>query len=254
MPEASPARLRSAKTKLLSIVRKLYPEFVRELEEEKRRGATLWEKPDFIWEALLGSMATMGDSRGKRLVEDVDLHQRVVFSALGTLSPARRFRVLENTMRQAEVRWYRKKARWLADNFSRLVADGGPEGAKQTLESCPGREAMMRFLRSFRGIGEKYARNVMMDAFHPCFRESIAFDARLKNVSAALGVQFSDYRQAEEFFLDVAHQAELSGWELDRLIYKGYERIKGVYLEETGPGKHSGTVDKDPHRLCPTRR
>lgn len=53
MPEASPARLRSAKTKLLSIVRKLYPEFVRELEEEKRRGATLWEKPDFIWEALL---------------------------------------------------------------------------------------------------------------------------------------------------------------------------------------------------------
>lgn len=43
--------------------------------------------------------------------------------------------------------------------------------------------------------------------------------ARIKSVSDALGASFSAYSAHEAFYLGVAHQANFSGWELDRLLY-----------------------------------
>ncbi|HEY3853400.1 MAG TPA: hypothetical protein VGO67_03290 [Verrucomicrobiae bacterium] len=74
-------------------------------------------------------------------------------------------------------------------------------------------------MKSFSGIGDKYARNIMMDVYHPEFRDSIAVDARIKALSNALGVSFDSYADHERFYLSVAHDAGLNGWELDRLIF-----------------------------------
>jgi thermostable 8-oxoguanine DNA glycosylase len=251
--QASAARFKSAKARLVSVIRKLHHKYVGKLDEEKRRGALLWKKPDFIWESLLVSMATMGNSRGEALVKRKDLHRRVAFAALSALSSAGRIRVLEETMRKAGVRWHRKKARWLGDNFSRLVADGGPETAKQKLESCQGREGAIRFLQSFRGIGEKYARDLMMNVYDPRFRESVAFDVRLNKVLEALSVKFSSYRKAEEFFLEVAHRAGLEGWEFDRLVYKGIKNVLDKLGCEAPARKPSGAIQKEGHKR-PCRR
>ena len=43
------------------------------------------------------------------------------------------------------------------------------------------------------GIGDKYARNIMMDVYHEDFRDSIAVDARIKAVSERLGLSFASY-------------------------------------------------------------
>ena len=56
-----------------------------------------------------------------------------------------------------------RKTEWLIENYDRIVTDGGPGPRKRALEACPGREAKIRFMKSFRGIGDKYARNLLMD-------------------------------------------------------------------------------------------
>jgi hypothetical protein len=91
--------------------------------------------------------------------------------------------------------------------------------AKERLLREVGREAKIRFLDAFPGIGEKYARNIMMDVYHEDFRESIAIDSRIKAISEALGLSFSSYADHEAFYLTVARKAGLNGWELDRLLY-----------------------------------
>jgi hypothetical protein len=58
-----------------------------------------------------------------------------------------------------------------------------------------------------------------MDVYHPDFRDSIAIDARIKSLSASLGLHFASYADHEQFYLGVAREAGLNGWELDRLIF-----------------------------------
>ena len=112
-----------------------------------------------------------------------------------------------------------KKAQYILGCFDIIEGIGGPEEAKDILLRLKGMDAKIRYLNSFPGIGEKYARNIMMDVYHEDFRESIAVDARIKTLSDALGLSFSDFSSHEAFYLKVARRAGLNGWELDRLIY-----------------------------------
>ena len=59
----------------------------------------------------------------------------------------------------------------------------------------------------------------MMDVYHEDFRNSIAIDVRVKKISENLGLNFNKYQEHENFFLDAAREANLNGWELDRLMY-----------------------------------
>ena len=80
---------------------------------------------------------------------------------------------------------------------------------KRALEQCVGRDAKIRFLDAFEGVGPKYARNMLMDVYHPDFHESIAVGERIKKVLEVIGVGFSNYLKTEEFLLGVAHEAGL---------------------------------------------
>jgi hypothetical protein len=118
-----------------------------------------------------------------------------------------------------------KKASWLADAFERIMTAGGPSRVKKDLLTRNGREGKMAFWREFRGIGEKYSRNIMMDIYHPEFRDSIAIDQRIKKVSRILGVRFGTYEEEEQFYRVVARQAGVNGWELDRMLYGFRDKI-----------------------------
>lgn len=187
--------------------------------EHLKTGATKFDQPDWIWEALLLSFGTMGNSRGAVLVHDPRIDNSVRFDVLLHLSPESRRDTIETALRTAKVRMPSVKTRWLTENFDRIVADGGMQAVKDRLNGCDGIGGKLRFLRTFKGIGQKYARNLMMDVFHPDFRESIAIDVRIKSVSARLGLTFARYADEENFYLCVARRAGLSGWELDQLLY-----------------------------------
>lgn len=72
----------------------------------------------------------------------------------------------------------------------------------------------------------KYARNIMMDVYHKDFRNSIALDARIKGISSALGLKFSSYAEHESFYLNVARDAGINGWDLDRLLFNFRKEVE----------------------------
>jgi hypothetical protein len=67
---------------------------------------------------------------------------------------------------------------------------------------------------------------------YPDFWESIAVDTRGQHVLDALGLPFRDYDEKEKFFLEVAHEAGLNGWQLDRLIYNSNDAVLAALNEE----------------------
>jgi len=197
----------------------------REVIDPEKLVTLRWEMPDLIWELLLLSFSSMGNSSGMRLVQTPELHDSVRFDLLSKLGLDQRLARLRSTLKAAGVRWPNQKAGRLAENFDRIQREGGPESVKSKLSEQPGRDAKIKFLRTFRGIGDKYARNMMMDVYHEDFRESIAIDERIKKISKTLGLEFGTYDEAERFFLEIAHRAGINGWKLDRLLYLFTDQI-----------------------------
>jgi hypothetical protein len=208
-----------ARSRLVEVVTRLAAERRAELEERKQNHADI-ARPDFLWHYLLQSFATMGRSSGWHgLIGNKTNYDRVTYPALEALSPTDRLRVAREVCRVAKVRMPDRKGDFIVGCFERIHGMGGPETAKALLLSQPGREAKIRWLKAMPGIGDKYARNIMMDVYHEDFRDSIAVDARIKAVSDTLGLSFPSYSAHETFYLEVARQAGLNGWELDRLLY-----------------------------------
>jgi hypothetical protein len=88
-----------------------------------------------------------------------------------------------------------------------------------------GTKAKIAFMKCFSGIGDKYARNVWMDIYHPDFYDNIAIDDRIKQITVAMGYRFATYLEHEQFFLGIAKESNLQGWELDRLLYNFKEDV-----------------------------
>jgi len=209
----------AAKTRLVGVVRVLAAQKRAELERHKE-GQSGLVRPDFVWHYLLQSFSTMGRASGWHgLIGNQANYRRITYTALAALTPQARAAQVRKVCRAAGIRMPDKKADYILGCFEYVTRLGGPKAAKTKLLAQPGREAKIAFLKSFPGIGPKYARNIMMDVYHPDFRDSIALDVRIKAISEALGLCFASYAEHERFYLDVAREAGLNGWELDRLLF-----------------------------------
>ncbi|MDY6817004.1 MAG: hypothetical protein SV598_14340 [Pseudomonadota bacterium] len=211
--------INAAPVQLVAVVRRLADEKRADLDRHKENHADI-DRPDFLWHYLLQSFATMGRSAGWHgLIGNRDNYSRITYSALLDLPDGDRLREAREVCRAAKVRMPDRKGDFIVGCFDRIRDMGGPENAKNQLLAQPGRESKIRWLKEMPGIGDKYARNIMMDVYHEDFRDSIAVDARIKSVSDWLGLSFPSYSEHEDFYLGVAEQADLNGWELDRLLY-----------------------------------
>lgn len=188
-PSSASDNRAKARERLAEVGRLVATKHRHKLDDVKAEGTASFERDDWLWESLLGSFSTMGRSKGVVLVRDPKLHNRVTYASLARLPRNGRKRRLKNTLRAARlVRMPDKKADWLFKAFERISDMGGPLAAKTRQLSAPGRERKLEFLRSFDGIGPKYSRNMLMDAYHPEFHDSIALDQRIMSVSRLLGL------------------------------------------------------------------
>lgn len=209
----------AGRNRLVTVVRTLAVEQRAELERLKQEASGL-ARPDFIWHYLLQSFSTMGRASGWRgLIGNQDNYRRVTYPVLAALSPEARQQQVQQTCRAANIRMPDRKAKFILGCFDYIQRLGGLETAKSRLLSECGRDGKIRFLQTFPGIGPKYARNIMMDVYHEDFRDSIALDVRILAISETLGLSFPSYAAHEEFYLGVASEAGLNGWELDRLLF-----------------------------------
>ncbi|MBK9137447.1 MAG: hypothetical protein IPM17_01575 [Verrucomicrobia bacterium] len=210
----------SIRKKLVATAKSLAREHKTTLDKLKAEHDQL-ARPDFLWHYLLQSFATMGRAAGWHgLIGNKVNYDKVRYETLARLSPEARAAQVEQTCRSAKIRMPAKKAGYILGCFQRVRDLGGLEGAKRALFAQKGRDAKIRFLKTFPGIGDKYARNIMMDVYHEDFRDSIAIDARIKGLSQHWGLSFRSYAEHEAFYLSVAEEAGLNGWELDRLMFR----------------------------------
>jgi len=206
--------------KLIQFLQHLTPKMLETLTKYKELGRSDLKRPDIIWYLLLQSFSTMGNSRGwEGLIVNQDNYQRVTFDALSGLSEDERSRRLTTVLHDAKVRMPNLKAKQLNENYKMILSMGGLERAKEKAFAQVGTKAKIAFMKRFIGIGDKYARNVWMDIYHPDFYDNIAIDDRIKQITEAMGYSFSNYYEHEQFFLGIAKEANIQGWELDRLLY-----------------------------------
>jgi thermostable 8-oxoguanine DNA glycosylase len=187
---------------------------------EHKKGYDGLERPDFLWHFLLQSFSTMGRSSGwDGLIGNKTNYNQVTFQELDSLPEKEREEQVIAVCRKAKIRMPDQKAEYILKCFKQVKELGGPEAAKESLLSLKGRDLKIKFLRQFHGIGQKYARNIMMDVYHEDFRNSIAIDVRIKAISTLLDIDFKTYEEEEIFYLESAKKAGLNGWEVDRLLY-----------------------------------
>src|SRR6478672_370894 len=117
----SPEHLHMAATQLVNAIQTVADSRRAELERMKA-DRHKFEQPDWLWEALLLSLSTMGNSRGAALVKNPEFHARVRFSTIQKTERKDRQLVIEGTMRKAKVRMPLRKAQFLCQNFDRIVA------------------------------------------------------------------------------------------------------------------------------------
>lgn len=179
------------------------------------------KRDDFLWHYILQSFATWGGSSGwKGLIDTAETYDQITFDAVRKWPASKRTQRASRIFATAKVRYANDKGRHLVGCFDHINELGGLVAARDMLLQQKGREAKIRFLKAFPGIGDKYARNIMMDVYHPDFRNSIAIDSRIKKISNEWKLTFRSYSEHEAFYLEVARTASLSGWELDRLMYR----------------------------------
>jgi len=211
----------SKRQALVDSLKRITPEMRSYLSNQKRWGKDELERPDFVWHILLQSFATWGTARGHEgLIGNQDNYRRVTFDALSRLEADERPLVLEEVFLAAKVRYAVMKARLMARNYDLVAKMGGPLEATRQAFSQDGKEAKITFMKRFYGIGPKYARNIWMDAYHPDFHDTIAVDLRIRKITKALGYSFKTYEEEERFYQEIAKEAGLQGWEVDRLLYE----------------------------------
>jgi len=212
--------IRSVRSKLASAAQSLAI-IKRELLESQKANYADLQRPDFVWHYLLQSFSTMGGVSGwKGLIGNKANYGRMTFEALCDVPDTRRLAHATTICEDAKVRYAKQKGKYIVGCYERIIEIGGPQAAKDLLLGQPGRDAKVSFLKSFPGIGDKYARNIMMDVYHDDFRDSIAVDLRIQAISTQWELVFDSYTEHEAFYLEVARDADLNGWELDRLMFR----------------------------------
>jgi len=190
------------------------------LEALKANHADL-ERDDFLWHYLLQSFATLGGASGwDGLIGNEANCRKMSYETFSDMDDADRVPYAHEIFAAAKVRYPNQKASNIVACFDKMHAMGGLRAAKENLLQQEGRGGKIAFLKSFPGIGDKYARNIMMDVYHEDFHHSIAIDSRIQAISAKWELEFASYADHESFYLGVAEAAGLNGWELDRLMFR----------------------------------
>jgi hypothetical protein len=229
---------------LVDALKRITPEMRERLRDLKREGETELQRPDFVWHILLQSFATWGGDRGyEGLIGNQDNYRRVSFKALSRLDASERPLMLERIFLAAKVRYAVTKARLMSRNYDLVLEMGGPEEATRRALAQDGREAKIAFMQRFHGIGPKYARNIWMDAYHPDFYDSMAIDLRIKKITKALGCSLKTYEEEERFYQGIAKEADLQGWELDRLLYNYTDHFKSA-IAASEDGQEANHADR----------
>jgi hypothetical protein len=177
--------------------------------------------PDWPWNGIVLSAATLGGSwRWDKRVKPI-YDAELSWAVLGGLSMEQR----QERFNKVGRYWPRTSA-FLERMYGRLLQEGGPGVTRSKLAVMTGSETIT-FWSAFDGVGPKYARNIMMDVYHPNFRRTyFAIDSRIQKLLPVLGYCGPmRYDAMETFLTELAADIGIDGWDLDRLLYQRHDDL-----------------------------
>jgi hypothetical protein len=200
---------------------------------------------------LLQSMSGMGNNRGyARLILNKANYRKVAWATVKALPRSERLSHMHSALSDATVRMPEQKARWLIDNFDTIERMGGIAAALKQKRNLKGRAEKLTFFRQFLGIGDKYGPNIWMDLCDPDFHNAIAIDVRLKKIYELLGIPTDDYERAEQAMLEIAREAGLTGWDLDRLLFHFSDHfLAAIFGDAVTADREGNEPDKGEHTV-----
>lgn len=210
------------KEKLAEVIRNLADDeqVIEVIESKKADARRRRARDDYLWNRLVASFATLGNSAGSILVTEDENYKRIRYDKVREMESKQREEHFEQVFRDCNVRYPERKADYLTRNVNKIENMGGLKQAQIEFESSSGFNKKVEFLKQFLNIGEKYSRNILMDLYHPDARNQIAVDSRIQNISKKLGVKFDNrYPEEADFYRAVAKETGLEPWELDRILY-----------------------------------
>lgn len=207
-------------SEIQAVLRLAYYDAAPVLEASRKRGAEFASHRDWPWNGMILSGATLGGSKRWQGVQ-VRYDKELSWDCLTPLSEVDRHNRLLTV-----GRYKNRTAAWLNGVFKNFVEFGGPASVRSHLNSLSAHE-VIGFWCSFRGMGDKYARNIMMDADDPRFRNGFfAIDSRISSLLKQLGYSGpSKYASQERFLNNLAATLEIDSWLLDRLLYQNASDI-----------------------------
>lgn len=175
----------------------------------REEGRLLYERQDWFWWGLVESMATYGGAVGVerlRAPENGNHRDSLSYNNLVALPENDRAGVIRDAFRVINPRYLSRKVRTLTEALQRIIVTGGPARMREIALAQNGVLGKIAFLKTFWGIGDKYARNFWMDVCHPEFRDNAAIDVRLENVARAINPDLQAYHEFEGFYQDLADE------------------------------------------------
>lgn len=196
-----------------------------DLERTRLKAKRFGQDSDWPWNGFISAFATNGRADHR---EKIQWH-RYTWNALSELPDEKRQKRLTfatNPRRRTKHSqpWY---TAYLEEAFQRFKDSGGPEGIRRAYRRLRSAEERIVVLMKFRGIGQKYARDIPMSAYDPKFLDRfVALDARLISLLKACGRNEDNYSSGEAFYQDVANHLGINCWSLDRILFKHYKQIR----------------------------
>lgn len=207
--------------KVIEAVQAAAREHAGALESLKVAAVEHGSHPDWPWNGIVLSAATLGGSwrwdKRVKPIYDVELSWAAL-DGLWMEERQERFNLVG--------RYWRRTGAFLERMYARLLQEGGPGVTRSNLAVMTGRETLTFWL-AFDGVGPKYARNIMMDVYHPSFRQSyFAIDSRIQKLLPTLGYSGPKrYDAMEAFLTELAGEVGIDGWDMDRLLYQRHDDL-----------------------------
>jgi hypothetical protein len=191
--------------------------------EELMQEAKNWGRsPDYPWNSIVMSFVTNGGVKHYANLKDKEL---LTWSSLSSRDVdqeerRRRFSKANNPIRGKSLHGK------LESCYQRIDCWGGVDKFRKKLSSQANFEEKFKLLKSFEGIGDKYARNILMDGYDNCAQNRIALDSRIRSILIYADLSDKKYGTAESFLVEVANQLKISCWYLDRFLFSFDQLVK----------------------------
>jgi hypothetical protein len=205
------------------IVKDLWIENRSSLEASAAASRAVRNDPNWMWKVLVQSFCTIGGSANldRKLEKYGSMLSWTSVSAMTDEARSALFYDLPNPVRRHIA------TPGLEHAFVRIRDAGGPAALTAEYERLETAKERMGFLRSFRGIGAKYSRNIPMDVYDEKVLDYFALDSRLNKILDHLTPNLPrSYRIRENYLRRVAEEAGVpNAWFLDRLLYSHHSTV-----------------------------